>query len=109
MEIERRTGRRARINLFCNQYIDGTPCLSEALELSMSGALVRRVLGPGLDRASYAIEISEPRTAEGSVWICAAPVWRIGNYEALRFVSQSETDRLRLADLLSSVAPLYAA
>ncbi len=108
MSIERRIGRRALTHLFCNQYIDGTPCLSEALELSMSGALVRRVLGPGLDRASYAIEIAEPRSDEGRLWLCASPVWRIGDYEALKFVGASPTDRLRLADLLSSVAPLHA-
>ena len=109
MGIERRVGRRAPIHLFCNQYIDGTPCLSEALELSMTGALVRRVLGPGHDRASYAIEIGEPKSQNGRLWLCASPVWRIGDYEALRFVSSSATDKLRLADLLSSVAPVHAA
>ena len=107
MDIERRAARRATTHLFCNQYIDGMPCLSEAIELSMNGALVRRVLGPSLDRASYALEIAEPGSQDARVWLCASPVWRIGNYEALRFVSQSEADRLRLADLLQSVAPLH--
>ena len=106
MDIERRAARRATIHLFCNQYIDGMACLSEAIELSMNGALVRRVMGPNTDRASYALEIADPRAQDGRVWLCASPVWRLGNYEALRFVSQSETDRLRLADLLHSVAPL---
>jgi hypothetical protein len=105
MDIERRSARRATIHLFCNQYIDGMACLSEAIELSMNGALVRRVMAPNVDRASYALELAQPRAEEGRVWLCATPVWRLGNYEALRFVSQSETDRLRLADLLHSAAP----
>jgi hypothetical protein len=104
-DIERRAARRAPIHLFCNQYIDGLPYLSEAVELSMNGALVRRVSAPNHDRASYAIEISEP--ASDRVWICATPVWRLGNFEALRFVCQSEEDRLRLASLLHAVAPLH--
>lgn len=105
--IERRSARRASLRLFCNQYIDGAPCLSEAVELSMTGALIRRVLGPTHDRASYAIEIGGVAGHEGRVWICAAPVWRLGNYEAVRFIAQSETDRLRLASLIRQAAPLH--
>lgn len=103
--IERRNARRAPLRLFCNQYIDGSPCLSEAVELSMTGALIRRVLGPSHDRASYALEIGGVTGHEGRVWVCATPVWRLGNYEAVRFIAQSETDRLRLADLIHSAAP----
>jgi hypothetical protein len=102
--IERRQSRRAPLRLFCNQYIDGSPCLSEAMELSMTGALIRRVLGPSHDRASYAIELGG---VEGRLWVCATPVWRLGNYEAVRFIAQSETDRLRLADLIHSAAPVH--
>lgn len=109
MDTERRSARRAPIHLFCNQYIDGDPCLSEAMELSMTGMLVRRVLGPTSDRATYAVEIATPESREGRVWLCASPVWRVGTYEALRFVGQSETDRLKLANLLYDVAPLHAA
>ena len=109
MDTERRSARRAPIHLFCNQYIDGSPCLSEALEMSMTGALVRRVFGPAVDRATYALEIAPASSREGRVWLCATPVWRVGAYEALRFVAQSETDRLKLANLLHEVAPLHAA
>lgn len=77
--------------------------------MSMSGLLVRRVLGPSLDRATYAIEIASAQSRDGRVWLCATPVWRVGAYEALKFVSQSETDRLKLANLLYDVAPLHAA
>lgn len=77
--------------------------------MSMTGVLVRRVLGPSLERATYALEIASAKSREGRVWLCATPVWRVGAYEALRFVSQSETDKLKLANLLYEVAPLHAA
>jgi hypothetical protein len=109
IDIERRSARRAAVHLFCNQYIDGMPYLTEAIELSMRGALVRRLSAPNQDRASYAIEIGEAHRKRERVWLAATPVWRLGNYEALRFVGQSETDRLRLADLLHAVAPVRAA
>jgi hypothetical protein len=91
--------------MFCNQYIDGTPFLSEALELSMSGALVRRILGPDTARACYALEVGVPEQADERVWICATPIWRVGAFEALKFVAQSAADKLRLASLLGTVAP----
>src|SRR5262245_55581700 len=97
MDFDRRASRRSKVGIFCNQYIDGFPYLSEALEMSMSGALVRRVLAPDCDRASYAFELEGESDA---VWICAAPVWRQGPFEAVRFVAHSLSDKLRLADLL---------
>ena len=103
MDTDRRSSRRTRVGLFCNQYIDGFPYLSEALEVSMTGALVRRVLGPEVDRACYALELGAER-AEGAdpVWLCATPVWRQGPFEAVRFVAQTLSDKLRLANLLGS-------
>ena len=77
--------------------------------MSMTGMLVRRVLGTSLDRATYALEMAPATSREGRVWLCASPVWRVGAYEALRFVGQSETDKLKLANLLYEVAPLHAA
>lgn len=97
--VERRAARRTPARLFCNQYIDGTPILGEAVELSMSGALLRRVNGPDVDRACYAIEVG---LGERRVWLCATPVWRHGEYEAVRFVGQAPHDRLQLADLVKS-------
>ncbi|NUP11011.1 MAG: hypothetical protein HOW73_33610 [Polyangiaceae bacterium] len=99
MELDRRSSRRSKVGLFCNQYIDGFPHLTEALELSMTGALVRRVLGPDVDRACYALELGD---GGDSVWLCATPVWRQGPFEAVRFVAQSLSDKLRLADVLGA-------
>jgi hypothetical protein len=100
MQIERRTSRRKPVRLFCNQYVDGAPLLGEALELSMTGALVRRVNGPDVDRACYALEVGLAGDPSTSVWLCATPVWRQGVYEAVRFVGQAPQDRLRLAHLI---------
>ncbi len=103
MQLERRSSRRKSVHLFCNQYIDGMPVLGETLELSMSGALVRRVLGPDVDRACYALEIGLPELPHERVFLCAAPIWRSNNFEAVRFVAQTQGDKLRLADLLRSL------
>lgn len=102
MDLDRRSSRRSRVSFFCNQYIDGFPYLSEALEMSMSGALIRRVLGPELDSATYALEIggSSEEGEPAGVWVCATPIWRHGPFEAVQFVAQSLTDRLKLANLL---------
>jgi hypothetical protein len=86
-----------------NQYIDGVPHLVEAVELSSTGVLVRRILGPETSRASYAIELA----AEGkrsAVFLCARPIWQDGDLEALGFVAPSPLDKSRLADLLASAA-----
>jgi hypothetical protein len=108
MNVERRTARRATAHLFCNQYIDGTPFLGEALELSMSGALVRRVMGPEVERACYALELGLAGDAERRVMLVASPVWRVGAYEAVKFVAQSLGDRLKLASLIGALGPVAA-
>lgn len=97
---ERRTAPRSRAGIFANQYIDGVPHLADVLELSMTGALVRRVRAPDADRAGYALQLAG-RDGE-SVWLCASSVWRVGDFEAVRFVETSPVDRLRLAGVLES-------
>lgn len=99
MPSERRIAKRTRVDLLANQYIDGVPHLTDVLELSMTGALVRRLRAPDEDRAGYAIEIAgesgEP------MWLCASSVWRVGDFEALRFVEMAALDKLRLASVLA--------
>ncbi len=97
---ERRIAPRTRAGIFANQYIDGVPHLADVLELSMTGALVRRVRAPDADRAGYALEIAG--TDGASVWLCASSVWRVGDFEAVRFVETSHVDRLRLASVLAT-------
>jgi hypothetical protein len=96
---ERRIAPRNRVDILANQYMDGTPHLADVLELSMTGALVRRVGMPDAERAGYALELAGP--AGDPMWLCAASVWRHGEFEALRFVETSAMDRLLLADLLA--------
>ena len=102
---DRRAATRSRVQVFLNKYVDGVPHLCEAVELSMTGALLRRVHEPDGERACYALEMSaSPESKpEERVWLCATPVWRSGSYEALGFVGQSQLDRLRLASLLHAL------
>jgi hypothetical protein len=99
MTSERRVAKRTRVDLLANQYIDGVPHLADVLELSMTGALVRRMRAPDEERAGYALELAgesgEP------VWLCASSVWRVGDFEAVRFVEMAALDRLRLASVLA--------
>jgi hypothetical protein len=100
--LERRSAPRRRVHVFSNQYIDGVPYLTDTLELSMTGALVRRVLAPNAERACYTFEIGVPEQPDQRVFVCAAPVWREGPFEALRFVAQSLADKLRLASCIAA-------
>lgn len=99
MPSERRIAKRTRVDLLANQYIDGVPHLSDVLELSMTGALVRRLRAPDADRAGYAIEIAGENGEP--MWLCASSVWRVGDFEALRFVEMAALDKLRLASVLA--------
>ncbi len=98
MPSERRA-KRTRVDLLANQYIDGVPHLADVLELSMTGALVRRVHAPDEDRAGYALEVAG--TGSDPIWLCASSVWRVGEFEAIRFVEMAAVDKLRLAGVLA--------
>jgi hypothetical protein len=104
--LERRAAPRSSARVYLNKYIDGHPYLCEALELSATGMLVRRVHEPDAPRAAYALELAAgPLDAgEARVWVCASPVWSAGELEALRFVACSDGDRARIEELISKVA-----
>lgn len=102
--FERRTALRHPVRVFLNRYIDGTPHLCEALELSMTGVLVRNVLGPEQQRAMYALEIAAENDNQKPLWLVARPVWNEGAFEALEFFAPSQVDQLRLADLIERAA-----
>ena len=105
MDVERRVSPRRPANLFFNKYIDGQPYACEAIELSATGMLVRKINEPDQARACYAIEIGAAAdvasgVSASSVWLCATPVWSLGPVEALRFVAQSPEDLARLDALM---------
>jgi hypothetical protein len=106
METERRAAPRRSARVYFNKYIDGQPYLCEALELSETGMLLRRVGEPDASRACYALELAPGPLDPGEerIWLCASPVWQAGEVEALRFVAQSERDRTLLAGLIERVA-----
>lgn len=97
MRSERRAAPRASVQVLFNKYIDGVPFAAEALEVSETGMLVRRVHEPERPRATYAVEIE---AGEGPPrWLCVASVWRWGDFEALAFVGHGDEDRRRLGEL----------
>jgi hypothetical protein len=100
---ERRAAPRRSVDVYFNKYIDGQPFVCEAIELSTTGMLVRKIHEPDAPRACYAVEIaSMSESGEERIWLCATPVWSDGKVEALGFVGQSERDRERLARLLDA-------
>ncbi len=103
METERRSAPRSPASIYFNKYIDGQPHLCEAIELSATGMLVRKVHEPEAARACYAIEIAPGSEGEG-VWLCATPVWSSGPFEALGFVGQSPRDRERVEALIAGLS-----
>lgn len=106
MEIERRRAPRASTRVYFNKYIDGHPYLCEAVELSTTGMLVRRVNEPDAPRAAYAVELAAGPLEPGAerLWLCASPVWQNGELEALAFVGHSERDLGMLERLIGDVA-----
>ncbi len=103
MSEERRKFPRLPVRIYFNKYIDGTPHVCEALEISMGGVLARKIHEPNQSRAVYALEIADPDGTNGKkpLWLCASPVWSTDHYEALSFFGQSGLDRVRLAELLT--------
>lgn len=94
---DRRRAPRKRVSVLFNKYVDGTPFVAEALEVSATGMLVRRIAEPDLPQACYAVEIGAP---DGPArWLCATRIWRDGDFEALSFVAHSEADRAHIASI----------
>ena len=88
---DRRRAPRRPVAMLFNKYSGGTPFVAEAIEISATGMLVRRIAEPDFTQACYAVEIGDPTGP--TRWLCASPVWRDGDLEALRFVSHSDADR----------------
>ena len=89
MQLDRRAAPRKSAHVYFNKYIDGHPYLCEAVELSATGMLLRRVLEPDASRACYALELAG--AGEGPdlerIWLCASPVWSAGAFEAVKFIA----------------------
>jgi hypothetical protein len=103
MNAERRAAPRSSARVYFNKYIDGHPHLCEALELSATGMLVRRIHEPDAPRAAYAIELAPGplRSGDERVWLCASTVWSAGDLEALCFVECEARDRALIEDLVA--------
>jgi hypothetical protein len=106
MTTERRAAPRSEARVYFNKYIDGHPHLCEAVEISPTGMLARRIHEPDAPRAAYAVELAAGPLDPGEerVWLCASPVWSDGEFEALRFVECSDRDRALLQGVIACVA-----
>ncbi len=98
---DRRSSRRAGVEILLNKYIDGYPHTCRAIDLSMGGVLVNRIHEPQLDREFYSLQLGLP--GEDPIWVWSRPVWTKGSRQALRFVSMEAGDRARLARYLGTV------
>ncbi|HLM75096.1 MAG TPA: PilZ domain-containing protein [Polyangiaceae bacterium] len=107
-EVDRRRAPRRAVKLYFNKYIDGVPYACEALELSTSGMLIRKIFEPDVIRDAYAIEIGpEYALHEPRLWLYATVIWSLGPYEALGFAGPSRENRRRLEDLIQRSEPLF--
>jgi hypothetical protein len=95
MNVERRAAPRSPARVLFNRYVDGQPQICEAVEMSTTGMLARRVHAPAPPRDAYLLEMAGGplQPGEERAWVCAMPVWSAGEYEALCFVECSERDR----------------
>lgn len=108
-EVDRRRAPRRAVKLYFNKYIDGVPYACEALELSTSGMLIRKIFEPDVIRDAYAIEIGpEYALHEPRLWLYATVIWSLGPYEALGFAGPSRENRRRLEDLIQRSEPLFS-
>ncbi len=104
--LERRAAPRAAARVYFNKYIDGHPHLCEAVELSATGMLVRRIHEPDAPCAAYGVELAPGPLGPGDerVWLCASPVWSEGDLSALRFVECSDRDRELIEGVIARLA-----
>jgi hypothetical protein len=99
---ERRSSRRAKVDLLFNKFIDGYPYTCDVLDLGMGGMLVRRIHERDTDSKRYPLELVLPGF-DDTVWIWSRPVWSLGDRQALRFIAMDADDRADLATYLGSL------
>ncbi|MBI5531692.1 MAG: PilZ domain-containing protein [Deltaproteobacteria bacterium] len=99
---ERRSSKRARVDLLFNKFIDGYPYTCHVLDLGMGGMRVRRINERDTRSKRYPLELVLPGF-EDAIWIWSRPVWNQGDQQALRFVAMDANDRAHLATYLGTL------
>ena len=99
---ERRSSKRARVDLLFNKFIDGYPYTCRVLDLGMGGMLVRRINERDPNSKRYPLELALPGF-DDPLWIWSRPVWSEGDRQALRFVAMDADDRAHLATYLGTL------
>jgi PilZ domain len=99
----RKMPRAALTGILFNKYIDGFPFMGELLDLSETGARVRRIHEPDPVRASYPVEIELPGIPE-RLWLWARTVRTDDKEQALRFVAVDAASKTSLAAIVEHLA-----
>ncbi len=93
---DRRRGQRIRTNFRVTTYINGRPHECSGVDLSTTGALVRRT-NP---RETPLVQHVELGIGARRIRGAARTVWADGDLQALRFVGLTDVDRLEIAEHL---------
>jgi hypothetical protein len=99
----RKMPRAALTGILFNKYIDGFPFTGELLDLSETGARVRRIHEPDLVRESYPVEIELPGIPE-RLWLWARTVWTDDKEQALRFIAVDGASKASIAAIVEHLA-----
>jgi len=99
--FERRVSVRARLAkpLWLNKYIEGHPYLSELLDVSEDGLLIRVIREPLNQEDSFPLELGVPGTPH-RMWLWARSVRRVGETQAVRVSYADMLERAQLRQLV---------
>lgn len=97
---DRRAGNRMNTHFHITTFIDGRPFPCHGVDLSTTGALVRRRSG----RRAPLVQHVELDIGDRLIRGAARTVWSNGELQALRFVGLTDVDRLEIAEHLDRAA-----
>lgn len=96
---DRRRSARARLPLFCNKHVEGTPYLAEVVDVSPTGLLLRTTIEPAGQPDRFTVELDVPGNPT-RLWLWARTVRRDGDLQAVELLGTELFDRASLAQLV---------
>ena len=91
---DRRMGVRMQTTFNVTAFVDGRPVECHGVDLSTTGALVRR----GSRRRAPLVQHMELDIGDRLIRGAARTVWAEGDLQAIRFVGLTDVDRLEIAE-----------